>query len=637
MRKSIATSAFVAVLLFSVLAVAFNTPVGPASAQVPSGSYKWVAITRQDWVSIVQPLADVRTSKGLPAYVASVEWIYANFPGSDKPEQIRNFMKQAYDSWGVQYLLIAGDILAVPTHYEYYKDYRKFDADFFAEFYVNHRPTDWYYGCFDKPEVVAVGRMPAMNATDLQVMVQKTVSYETNPPEGDWRRTAINAYADEFFSESENVRENLLGFNQIQYVMHLDKIENPDGSWYFADQGLASLINNGASIIFVNAHGGYRSAGTLNVDMVKALRNGPKLPLIFAESCRTAMFDWPYAELVFPFNETEPRTLLPLELLRNPLGGCVGYVGYVGLGGTPFPLNWFFRDYRLGTMMATTMLNTITLPDIAILGDPALQWVGASQYGSSITLQVPSRIEASVDVVATGRVDPPVAGVQIEGGAFQRIEGQSILAICGSYPSATTNADGTFQCTFSELKVGRYVLWVWWRGGGGRVGACSQFIEVEIVPGPTPTPPPPQTPRCVIATATYGSELAPEVSYMRYVRDGLIGSSSVGRMLVNDWNAFYYSWSPPVADFIAGSPTLQTVFRVLLVPLVGIVLVVAWVFGAVASVNADLASATAFALSAFMCIMVYVAMPLKMFLAILKKLRATHSSLSQTIRSEAHR
>ena len=625
------TFTFVALLLLSVLVVAFNTPVHPASAQLPSGSYKWVAITKQDWVPLVQPLADVRTAKGLPAYVASVEWIYANFPGADKPEQIRNFMKQAYENWGVQYLLIAGDILAVPTYYVYEQNYRLSSS----EFYANHRPTDWYYGYFDKPEVVAVGRLPAVNATDLQVMIQKTVSYETNPPEGDWRRTAIYAYG--FLRDGTNgtyreeeVCRDLSGFNQIEYAID-DRVVNCQA----VDENFVSMINSGASILYVSAHGIFLSAGTLNIETAQALRNGLKLPIVFAHSCGTAMFDITLeAQYVPPDTRYVFATFLPLELLRNPLGGCVSYVGYVGLGG-PFPMNWFFRDYRLGTMIATTMLSSNTLPDIAILGDPALQWVGANQYGSSITLQVPSRIEVSVGVVATGRVDPPVAGVQIEGGTFQRIEGQSSLSSYGSYPTATTNADGTFQCTFPELRVGRYVLWVWWRGGGGRVGACSQFIEVEVVPEPTSTPLPPQTPRCVIATATYGSELAAEVSYMRYVRDGLIGSSDIGKTLAGAWNAFYYSWSPPIAQVMAGSPTLQTVFRTLLLPLVGIVHVAAQVFNAVAPVNADLASAVAFAFSAFMCIMVYVAMPLKTFLAILKKFRASHSSLSQTIRLEA--
>jgi hypothetical protein len=37
---------------------------------------------------------------------------------------------------------------------------------------------------------------------------------------------------------------------------------------------------------------------------------------------------------------------------------------------------------------------------------------------------------------------------------------------------------------------------------------------------------------CIIATVAYGSPMAPEVAYMRYVRDNLIGSTEIGGRLV---------------------------------------------------------------------------------------------------------
>ena len=117
---------------------------------------------------------------------------------------------------------------------------------------------------------------------------------------------------------------------------------------------------------------------------------------------------------------------------------------------------------------------------------------------------------------------------------------------------------------------------------------------------------------CIIATAAYGSEMASEVVYMRFVRDKLIGSTSVGSTLVDGFNRFYYSWSPPIAKAIAPNFILRAIFRVLLVPLVWIVHVAAGLYITVVQISgsADIASMIAFLLAAFMSMMCYVALPI---------------------------
>jgi hypothetical protein len=115
----------------------------------------------------------------------------------------------------------------------------------------------------------------------------------------------------------------------------------------------------------------------------------------------------------------------------------------------------------------------------------------------------------------------------------------------------------------------------------------------------------------VIATAAYGSAMAPDVIYMRYVRDSLIGSTPIGRGLVDGFNAFYYSWSPPLAERISESVLLRAVFRVLLLPLVGIVRVTALTFVGMATMtgNVDAASVVAFVAAATMTLAIYVGLP----------------------------
>ena len=134
--------------------------------------------------------------------------------------------------------------------------------------------------------------------------------------------------------------------------------------------------------------------------------------------------------------------------------------------------------------------------------------------------------------------------------------------------------------------------------------------ETVISEQPTPSNPPETQPTqrgCIIATAAYGSELAPEVFYMRYVRDKLMGSTRIGGTLVHAFNAFYYSWSPSLARIIAASELLQVVFRVLLLPLVSIIHITAWLFTIFG--GGDFASVVAFTFAAFSSITTYILLP----------------------------
>jgi hypothetical protein len=71
---------------------------------------------------------------------------------------------------------------------------------------------------------------------------------------------------------------------------------------------------------------------------------------------------------------------------------------------------------------------------------------------------------------------------------------------------------------------------------------------------------------CFIATAAYGSMMAPHVKILRDFRDNFMLDNPVGKSFVR----FYYTYSPPMADFIAKHDSLRTVVRVSLLPVVGI-------------------------------------------------------------------
>ena len=72
---------------------------------------------------------------------------------------------------------------------------------------------------------------------------------------------------------------------------------------------------------------------------------------------------------------------------------------------------------------------------------------------------------------------------------------------------------------------------------------------------------------CIVASVAYGSELAPEVQFLRGFRDGPVMFTFAGAEFMRVFNAFYYSFSPDVAGFIGRQPFLTTTTRILIFPL----------------------------------------------------------------------
>jgi len=85
---------------------------------------------------------------------------------------------------------------------------------------------------------------------------------------------------------------------------------------------------------------------------------------------------------------------------------------------------------------------------------------------------------------------------------------------------------------------------------------------------PEPEPlPPARIGGCLIATATYGSELAPQVQLLREIRDNTVLQTQSGTSFMTAFNQFYYSFSPAIADYERENPAFKETVKLTLTPL----------------------------------------------------------------------
>ena len=72
---------------------------------------------------------------------------------------------------------------------------------------------------------------------------------------------------------------------------------------------------------------------------------------------------------------------------------------------------------------------------------------------------------------------------------------------------------------------------------------------------------------CLIATATYGSEMAPQVQFLREIRDNKLMNTNSGVLFMTGFNQLYYSFSPTIADMQRENPVFKETIKIGITPL----------------------------------------------------------------------
>jgi hypothetical protein len=158
------------------------------------GNYEYVVVTVDSLAPSFEPLVQWKNEKGVPATCVTWEWIDANYAGDNTQTKIRDFIIDAYQTWGTVWVLLGGDTGLIPSRQVYAMDAKMglLGNKIRADLYYSDLDGTWNangvtpYGevadSVDMYPDVFVGRAPANSTSDAVAFVNKVLRYEKNPP-----------------------------------------------------------------------------------------------------------------------------------------------------------------------------------------------------------------------------------------------------------------------------------------------------------------------------------------------------------------------------------------------------------------------------------------------------------------------
>jgi hypothetical protein len=165
------------------------TSTAAAGSRLMSDYYPYVIITTAALEAAFSELVLLESSRGLRARTMLLSDITATYPGDDVPEQLRNFIIDAYQNWQTQFVLLGGDKGLIPVRNLYvetggYTDHFPGDCYYEGLDGTWNDDGDGYWGEDNEHDLlgeVAVGRAPVQNTTELARWLHKNAMYTEQP------------------------------------------------------------------------------------------------------------------------------------------------------------------------------------------------------------------------------------------------------------------------------------------------------------------------------------------------------------------------------------------------------------------------------------------------------------------------
>jgi len=299
---------------------------------INSDEYDLIIITPNEFIQNLEKLFTHKNNNGINTKLVSLAEIYDGYVGRDHPEKIKYFIKYAIEEWGIQYVLLVGDVQKLPIRNTYASWW---EPDILSDLYYSDIYDSEFQFCswdengnnrfgevnddgydLDGVDLFAdahIGRIACTNEEELETVIDKIIIYENTAYGSSWFKETILAGGDTFPPFYDADRDVFEGEITNEYVAQALPEFQHNLLWS-SKHKLNALtfnraINKGAGFLSYAGHGFEHGWGTYRpnamvdrmifyyMPYIKFLRNNEKLPIVFFDACLTAKLDFNISDL----------------------------------------------------------------------------------------------------------------------------------------------------------------------------------------------------------------------------------------------------------------------------------------------------------------------------------------------------
>lgn len=275
----------------------------------------------------LQSFVDHKESKGITTTLVTLESIYDgtyfSVQGRDDAEKVKYFIKNAYDTWNIKYVLLVGgrkpgitESWYVPVRYVhvFWADETQYMSDlYFADIYTadnsfstwdtddNNVFSEWpKVGTLNDdvdlyPELL-LGRWPCRNKFELEIIIKKTIEYENMRTQ----KKIILVGGDNF--EDDGIEGEIVCDKSLEYLPDFTASKVYASEMDITPKNMKEALGDGAMFMHMHGHGSPVKWGTHTPDGFDEWMDGlyitdvpwffnDEYPILILGGCHTAMFN----------------------------------------------------------------------------------------------------------------------------------------------------------------------------------------------------------------------------------------------------------------------------------------------------------------------------------------------------------
>jgi hypothetical protein len=338
----------------------------PSEPLFTADEYDLLIITHPLFADDLQPLVDHKNSHGMRTMMETVDNIYDSYDGVADWEDIKLFIADAIQDYGIEYVLLAGGHKG-QTHDWYVPDFRSNNWDIATSYVPPYDETfssDLYFADVFRPNAygflefedwdtnnngvyaegpksltgtdnidfypnVHVGRLPFRYSWEVPIAVNKIIDYENNAQDS-WYKKGVMVGGDGFPAErypgqaTPGVYEGEIVGNAFASLLEQKGFTNTrlycsyEGDVYVEDaKSVYDVLSQGAGWVHMTGHASPFILGSYHPDVfpliafytgfnVRNFNNDGKLAFMINEGCHNAQFDVTTQELISGILEEDP-------------------------------------------------------------------------------------------------------------------------------------------------------------------------------------------------------------------------------------------------------------------------------------------------------------------------------------------